>query len=133
MFCREQSARLKERRTEIEATGAQLIAIGSGHARWAKAFIEEEGVEFPVYVDPGTRSYEHFGMKKGMFEVFNPKSLRHSQRARAAGFHQSRVRGDGLQNGGVVVVDPDGEIIYRHVEEEAGDLANLDEVIASLS
>lgn len=133
MFCREQSARLNERRSEIETTGAQLIAIGSGHARWARAFIEDEGVEFPVYVDPGTRSYEHFGMKKGMFEVFNPKSVRHSRRARAQGFTQSRVKGDGYQNGGVVVVDPSGEIIYRHVEQEAGDLADLDEVIAALS
>jgi peroxiredoxin len=117
---------------EIETAGAQLIAIGSGHAGWARDFIEEQGVEFPVFVDPGVRSYEHFGMKRGLGEVLTLRSLRHAGRAIGGGHRQSPVRGDGLQNGGVVVIDRNGDVVYKHVEQETGDLADLNEVIAAL-
>lgn len=133
MFCREQAARLGQRLDEIEDAGAQLIAIGSGHARWARDFIEEQGVEFPVFVDPGVRSYEHFGMKRGLREVVTLKSVRHAGRALSAGHRQSPIRGDGLQNGGVVVTNANGDVVYKHVEQETGDLADLDEVIAAIS
>lgn len=132
MFCREQAARLGQRSDEIRAAGAQLIAIGNGHEHWAHAFIEEEGIDFPVYVDPGRRSYEHFGMRRGMTEVFGPKSVKHSLRAMSRGHFQSQTRGDALQNGGVIVLDENGELVYEHIENQAGDLADLDEVIAAL-
>ena len=117
---------------EIEAAGAQLIAIGNGHARWARAFIDAEGIDFPVYVDPGRRSYIEFGMGHGRAEVLNRRSAAHHARARAAGFRQTATRGDPFQNGGVVVLNEMGETVYFHVESEAGDLADLDEVIAAL-
>lgn len=132
MFCREQAARLGERLDEIEATGAQLVAIGNGQTYWAEAFIEEEEIDYPVYVDPGRRAYEYFGMKRSMLGVLAPKSVVHSVRAMSAGHFQSQTRGDALQNGGVVVVNAEGEIIYEHIEREAGDLADLDEVLAVL-
>lgn len=132
MFCREQSARLRERKAEIEAKGGQLIAIGNGKASWAQAFIEAEEVDFPVFVDPGKQAYEEFGMQHGRRKVLNVKSAAHSARATSRGFRQSAVRGDPFQNGGVVVIDENGEIAYIHVEEVAGDLADLDEVLAAL-
>ena len=132
MFCREQSARLNERLPEIEARGAQLIAIGNGHAHWAQAFIDDEGIEFPVFVDPGRRSYKEFGMQHGRRKVFNRKTKAHSERARDSGFRQTATKGDPFQNGGVVVLDEAGDVIFSHVEEVTGDLADLDQVIAAL-
>lgn len=109
-----------------------MVAIGNGHARWAQAFIEDEGIEFPVYVDPGKRLYDEFDMQHGRKKVFNRKSKAHSERAQAGGFRQTATKGDPWQNGGVIVFDQDGEIIYSHIEEVAGDLADLDDVIAAL-
>lgn len=133
MFCREQAARLGKRRSDIEAAGARLIAIGNGHAGWARDFIEKEGVDFPVYIDPGRRSYDHFGMRRGATEVFNPRALANSVRALSQGFIQTRTKGDGFQNGGIVVIGPDGDVLYTHIEQESGDLADLDEVVAVLA
>ncbi len=121
-----------QRLGDIEAADAQLIAIGNGHEHWARAFVEQEGVRFPVYVDPGRNSYEQFDMKRGVSEVLGARSLKHSLRAMSRGHFQSQTRGDPLQNGGVVVLDANGEIVYEHVEDEAGDLADLEEVMASL-
>lgn len=132
MFCREQAARLGQRKDEIEAAGAQLIAIGNGQAHWAEAFIEDEDIDFPVYVDPGRRAYADFGMKRSLMGVLGPKSVKHGVRAMKNGHYQTQTRGDAFQNGGVIVLDANGDIVYEHIEAEAGDLADLDEVIAAL-
>ena len=109
-----------------------MIAIGNGHAQWAKAFIDETGIDFPVFVDPSRDSYDAFGMRRGALEGMGLRTLRHGRRARRAGFRQTAVRGDPVQNGGVVVFNEDGDVIYVHIEQETGDLADLDEVIAAL-
>jgi len=121
-----------ERKDDIEAKGAQLIAIGNGQPHWAQAFIVDEDIDFPVYVDPSRQSYEAYQMRRGATEVFSLRSLRNAARATREGFRQTETRGDPVQNGGVVVVGESREILYLHVEREAGDLADLDEVIAAL-
>ena len=67
-----------------------------------------------------------------MTQVLNARTVAHGARAVAAGHHQTSTRGDGYQNGGVVVIDADGALLYRHVEREAGDLADLDDVMEAL-
>lgn len=71
-------------------------------------------------------------MQHGRRKVMNRVSKSHAERASAAGFQQTAVRGDPWQNGGVIVFDEAGKITYSHIEEVAGDLADLDEVIAAL-
>lgn len=71
-------------------------------------------------------------MRRGALEGLSLRTLRHGRRARQAGFRQTAVRGDPTQNGGVVVFDENGELIYAHIEAQTGDLADLDDVIAAL-
>ena len=133
MFCREQVARIAARRDEIEAAGGQVIAVGNGSAYWGKAFVAEEKVDYPVFTDPGKRSYDAFGMKRSVLGVLKMKVLSHGKRATKKGFKQTRVRGDPFQLGGVIVLAADGAVTYEHIENEAGDLADLDLVIAALT
>lgn len=83
-------------------------------------------------MDPAKRSYDHYGMRRGATEVVNRKALVNSLRAISKGFRQTETRGDAFQNGGVIVVDSNGDIVYTHIEREAGDLADMDDVIAAL-
>ncbi len=75
--------------------------------------------------------YDAFDMKRR--GSLSPRLLTNAARARRAGFHQSATRGSASQIGGVVVLGPDGEPRYAHIEDVAGDLADLDEVLAALS
>lgn len=120
------------RKSEIEARGAQLIAIGNGAAYWGQAFVADEKVDFPVFTDPGRGSYKAFGMKRGLTQLLRPKVLKHGKRAAKLGFKQTATRGDPLQNGGIIVVGADGGVLFTHIENETGDLADIDAVIASL-
>jgi peroxiredoxin len=132
MFCREQSARLAARYDDIKAYGAELYAIGNGAPPFAEAFREEMGVSFPLLTDPERSSYQAFGMRRSPLDMVSPRLLLASLRARKAGHKQTAVRGDAMQNGGVVVVKKGGDVVYRHVERTSGDLAPMDEVMAAL-
>lgn len=71
-------------------------------------------------------------MKRGTAKTLGPKVIANAARATKAGFRQTKTRGDAIQIGGVVVIGPDGKTRYAHIEDVAGDLADLDEVLAAL-
>jgi hypothetical protein len=64
--------------------------------------------------------------------TFSPKGMAHAARAWKKGFRQTARRGDALQQGGLLVVDRGGRILYAHRDSEAGDLASNEEVLAAL-
>jgi hypothetical protein len=71
-------------------------------------------------------------MKRGALAVLSPKVTKHGARAAASGHRQTKTRGDATQIGGVVVFAADGEPIWEHIENEAGDLCDLDELLTAL-
>jgi len=133
MFCREQVARLSTRLSEIEAAGARLVVIGNGTADYAKHFRDTEKVELDLYTDPGKRAYKALGLKHDKLGLLKPSLWKKARRARKSGHKQSAVRGDPFQNGGVAVIAAGGGLKYLHVDGDAGDHADLDEVIAVLA
>lgn len=108
------------------------MAIGNGKPHWGKAFVEEEGIDFPVFTDPSRESYKAFGMKRGFRAVTGAKTMKHGARAAAGGFRQTKTKGDATQIGGVLVIDGDGTVVWEHIEQEAGDLCDFGELIAAL-
>lgn len=111
------------------------MAIGNGTVPFAEAFVEEleergRKPTFPIVTDPGRRTYEAFAMPRA--KASDLGTIKAGLRAYRAGHRQTRTRGDAGQNGGVLVIDTGGKIVYRHIEGHAGDLADVDEVIEAL-
>lgn len=132
MFCREQAARFDRHRDAIAALGARTIAIGNGTPLMARDFVERFNIQMPVYTDPERSSYRLAGLKRNFGLGF--KSLAAGRRALQGGFVQGRTRGDPWQQGGVLIVrsgssDHRGEILWRHVDEGAGDHAEPQAVL----
>lgn len=121
-----------EHEDEIEALGGKVVAIGNGSVEHAIDFRDSEGVDIDLYVDPSRKTYKAWDMKRGPLTLAGPKPLAHSARAVAAGFRQSETRGSISQVGGVIVLDADGTTLYEHIESEAGDIADYDEVVDAL-
>ncbi len=132
MFCREQVARLSKRVDEIHARGHHLVAIGNGAPYMAKAFAENENITFPLYTDPGKDAYKALGLKNSKAGILKPAVWKRGLRATMSGHKQTGVRGDPFQNGGLAVVGPDGTLRFLHVDDDMGDHADLDSVIAGL-
>ena len=133
MFCREQAVQLHRERFAIHDRGAEIIMIGNGAPNFAKAFQEDFSITTPMYVDPSLESYRALGMRRGLLAtLFSGKVLVHGARALRGGFRQGITRGDHWQLGGVLVVRPDGAVLYRHLSETAGDHPPLSDIIAAL-
>lgn len=106
--------------------------MGSGSAHFARGFRDEFKVTVPILVDPERRSYKLLGMARGLGSMLKLSMLRSAQRARKAGFTQSEIRGDAMQQGGVLVVKPDGTVCFAYHSEAAGDHPPVDEVVAAV-
>lgn len=116
----------------IRKAGAELVIVGNGAPEFARAFRDELGLDTPLYTDPSLRTYALAGFKRGVLATFSPKGAAHAARAWRKGFRQTARRGDALQQGGLLVVDRTGRVLYAHRDREAGDLASNEEVLAAL-
>lgn len=117
---------------ELHGLGAELVFIGNGAAFFARAFRDEFHVTVPLLVDEARASYTALGFRRDVASSLNPKMLLHAKRAMAAGFSQKAVHGDARQQGGVLVVDRGGGVVYAYVSDTAGDHPDPAEVVAAL-
>jgi hypothetical protein len=130
MFCREQAARLAGELDAIRAQGAELYAIGNGAPEVARVFSKLFRIPYPVYTDPSGRCHALAGMRRG--SSLGPKLIGRTLRALRGGFIQGRPQGDQLQQGGVLIIAPSGELIWRHINDGAGDLVTGEMIVAAL-
>lgn len=116
----------------IRAAGAELVVVGNGKPYHAKAFREEQAVDFPLVTDPDLVAYAAAGLRRGRWRTLGPRVLVHAARALAGGFRQDSVQGDPWQQGGVFLVRAGGRVAWQHVSEEAGDHPPTEAVRAAL-
>lgn len=117
---------------EIHAAGAELVVIGNGSPHFIKGFREEVKYDGKLYTDPSLRTYALAGMKRGFMRVLNPMGAFRAVRALSRGAMQTRTKGDTSQQGGVIVVRPDGKMPFAHADSSPGDLAKNDKILAAL-
>jgi hypothetical protein len=123
---------LHRRHDEIRAAGAELHVIGNGSPMFIDGFRETSGWTGAIYTDPSLEVYKAAGLQRGVFKVLHPKAAFAALGALRGGFRQGRTQGDSLQQGGVLVIAPSGEVVWSHVSEFAGDNASPDEILAAL-
>lgn len=116
----------------IRSRGAELVVVGQGSSRWARAFRERLALQNPVYVDPERGLYGALGMKRGIGSQLTLGALGNYWRAMRSGYFPRGLLGDSLQQGGVLVVLPGGRIAYRYLSREAGDHPPVADVLAAL-
>ena len=109
------------------------MAIGTGAPYWAKAFAEAQGVDFPLYSDPGSRTFDAFGLRRNAADFLTPKALGNLARAIRRGHKQGKTQGNPLQNGGVIIFSADAKVVFAHVEATSGDLVDLDAMMKGVA
>ncbi len=111
-----------------------MAVIGNGTPLMARDFAESFNVSVPLYTDPWRRSYEAAGWRRhtGSALLGLGSTLKAGVRAMKGGFRQGRTKGDPFQLGGVLVVDPQGSVLFEHSDKTAGDHADMDSILAAL-
>jgi len=110
-----------------------VTAIGTGGKRYAKAFIEDEQVPFPVLLDEHGTAAEIAGTKSlTARSLLSPKQIGAGIRSTLGGNRQHNPGRRPFQLGATLVIAPGNELRYADFEDFAGDHAKLDEVIAAI-
>jgi peroxiredoxin len=125
---------LRDSYDEITRAGAEVVAIGTGDEYYAKAFVADERVPFPVLVDDAAAAAAAAAVRKVNFAslLFDPRSLKGARRAHRNGFRVKKSGRRVNQLGGTFVVGPGAQIRYAHVDVHTSDHAPLAEVLAAL-
>lgn len=109
------------------------MLVGSGSPAAAKAFQEDLGLgEIRIFSDPTRRAYELAGFRRGLLTLLRPGAVWNYLRAFLSGHRQKAKQGDALQQGGLLLIKPDGTIPFRQISHASGDHADLDDVLAVL-
>lgn len=90
-----------------------------------------------VYVDEGKKSYRDLGYKRFTWLSIWTALVSRISRAAISEARKERISGnlagDGLQNGGLLVIDKGGsKVLLNHHEESPGDHAANDAILHSL-
>jgi len=129
-LCRKSAAKLASIKPQLDELGVQLVAIGSGTPFMAKAFAKEFEYSGELYVDQKREVYMTLGTKRGIGGVIGMRALVEYKKALSEGYTQGGTQGDGMQLGGTFILRSNGQVIWSHMEEFAGDHPDLDEVVA---
>ena len=125
---------MRSHHDEITAAGADVVAIGTGDERYARAFVEEEDVPFLVLVDDAGEAARAASVKKVNMAtlLFDPRSVGGALQARRDGFRIKKSGKRVNQLGATFVVGPGSEVRYEHLDAHTADHAPIDEVLATL-
>jgi peroxiredoxin len=124
---------LRRNYPEITSRGADVVAIGTGDARYAQAFVNDEEIPFLVLVDDdGSAANAASITRVNFFKLLSPRTWSATKRAWSEGYriHKSGKRVNQL--GATFVIGPGSTIHYEHQDGDSTDHASLDEVLAAL-
>jgi len=118
---------------EIKTRGAELIAIGTGDARYARSFIDDENIPFPVLLDEDGEAARAASVKKGRaMDLVGPRTVAGALKATAAGHRQHRTGKRGAQLGATFVIGPGDAVRYAHIDGDVSDHGPIEDVLAAL-
>lgn len=110
-----------------------MIAIGTGDARYARAFVEQEEIPFLVLVDDDAIAAHAASVRKvNFFKLLGPGTWRATRKTWQDGYrvHKSGKRVNQL--GATFVMGPRSRVHYEHLDADSTDHAPLDDVLAAL-
>jgi hypothetical protein len=110
-----------------------LVIIGNGAPNFIAGFREQTGYTGPIYTDPTLAVYKAAQLKRGVKTFLKLGAATATIGSLRRGFRQGKTEGDATQQGGVLVVAPDGRILYHHISEYPGDNASPDEIRSHLA
>ena len=125
-------AQLRPHLDTIRELGAEVTVIGSGTRNFVQGFRDRTRFYERVLVDPELRSFQAAGLKRSVAATLNPKVLLRSIKAVASGHTQQRTKGDRWQQGGTVVIRPDGGVAFHFISASPGHYAAPEAIIAAL-
>ena len=131
IFCRERVSSLRNALTLLESHQFRACVVGNGTPNAAADFVDHLELPFPVYCDREGHAYRLAGMQRNF--GLNLSSVKDAWRSYQSGHRQNKPAGDVWQQGGVIVVTPNGQVLATIADQSAGDYIDIPDLVASLT
>lgn len=120
--------------SEMRRKGANVAIVGNGLPAMAKGFVDRLKLagEARVLTDPGRASYRLAGFRRGVWATLGPRALLNLFRALRQGLGTGKIEGDAWQQGGALVLDRGGEVLFRYASARQGDHAPPEKLVSAL-
>jgi peroxiredoxin len=132
LACSEHVTLLAPRLHELTRLGVAIVYVGNGAPNFIAGFVERNAIDLEkvcVVSDPSLHAFAEAGLRRSFASAFGPLGVLGLARAFVHGFRQSTIEGDSYQQGGVLVIDRDGCVVYAHADRATGDHAPFPDVI----
>ena len=132
IHCRDHVVQLEKAVAQFRERGATLVVLGNGSPSFIAGLREQTGWQGAVYTDPSLAIYRAAQLKRGVLRTIDPRGFGKALRAMASGQRQGLTQGDQWQQGGVLVVEKGGRVLFQQASERAGDNAGAETILAAL-
>jgi peroxiredoxin len=135
--CSVRLERTLPRAAELDRLGVRVVLVGCGSpaalARF-EARLHIEATRVTLVVSPDAALYRAFGMVRSGMGTFGPRAALGAAWLYATGHYAARRDDDGdvLQQGGAVLVAPDGSVVHRRVEQSLVDAYDPSEAVGEV-
>jgi hypothetical protein len=117
----------------LQASGLALHVIGNGAPTFIAGFRETTGFTGAIYTDPSLAVFRAAELRSGLRTILSLGAIARTFGSLRRGFRQGRTQGSALQQGGVLVIAPDGGVRWQHVSSGPGDNATAVEIVAAVA
>lgn len=126
--CRGYLREVAARYDEVEAAGAAALGVSVGADFQARWLMDEQGVGYPLLVDPERAVYDALDLPRKWWVAFNPKGWWNYAKAIFRGNRQGKII-DPIQLPGLAILDADANVVSVHRGKALGDYPPLDRVL----
>lgn len=116
----------------LAAQGIRVVVVTFQPAPLARAYTLETGCPFPVLIDESRSLYGAYGMAKAtLWDLLGPASWWAYIKEAWRGQWPKRPQGDPAQQGGDVLIDPEGIVRLHHVGRGPADRPSIAQILVT--
>lgn len=125
---------MRGRYGEIRDVGGEIVAVGTGDVRYARDFVADESIPFPVLVDDDGRAADAASVRSSSFiGMFHPRTWAATRETWRRGHRIHHAGKRVTQLGATFVIAPGPRVAYEHLDADSTDHAPLDAVVSAVA
>lgn len=134
ILCRHYAGALRDFYGDFEASGARLVAVGTGGRQYARDFVTERKIPYLVLVDKSMASHEVLRTKEGSWwGLLRPRVVWAGLKAKLYGERQGKTGPNPFKFGAAHVIGPGNVLRYAWINDDYHDNAPVDALLAAAS
>ena len=107
----------------------QIIFVGNGNQLFIQGFKDRMQITSPIYTDPELSLYKAINANKGIQTTIHPRAVWHYIVAIIEKNSSEGLKGDAVQQGGALIINPINQKMIIYTSGVAGDELNVKKII----